>query len=421
MKNLYRQALDECATGNLRMTQDSDGHQLFCYTKSCFFGKDTWNEITKSHRGQLYYENKPVNKPFKKIFNVDEVPETDHSLICERMKKEPYEILDKANGHLFIVSLFKDSKGEQHVVFSTKGSLPNPDNDLLNNDIKIFNALYGEKMDLLCNKMPYLTLMFEAIVSHDQHSMYELQVKQYGSENCFVLLGASVGLGYVFDESKCITKSSIYHSAYNKTTLEEDPWVECNWEILSSIANIIGCPVVQIYDELEGTPKMWKDHSDREGYVIHFLTNNDRVKIKTTEYWQNRFKKDLTPEAILSTFKSGGFDKIKDKLPEEIANKCISTIYDCFWFWHNNLLIDSKKVFDYGKDHDFKLTPKQRKWIFTESDFSQYERIYLMMLADNKDVDDLLNKKNYREMFYDWAIDNDFVCNILKEVVYNAL
>lgn len=418
MKNLYRKALAECATGNLKMTQDSDGHRLFCYTKSCFFGKDTWNEITKSHRGQLYYENKPANKPFKKIFNVDEVPETDHDLVCERMKKEAYEILDKANGHLFIVSMFKDSKGEQHVVFSTKGSLPNPENDLLNDDIKIFSSLYGDKLDILCNKLPYLTLMFEAIVAHDKHSMYELQVEQYGSENCFVLLGASIGLGYEHDEW---TANSIQHSEHNTTTLYEDPWVEANWETLASLASYISCPVIEKYDEVEGTPKMWKEHNDREGYVIHFLSNNDRVKIKTTEYWQNRFKKDLTPEVILSAFKSGGFDKIEDKLPEEIANTCISTIYDYFWFWHNKSLIDSKKVFDYGKEHNFKLTSKQRKWIFTESDFSQYERTYLMMLADGKDVDVFLNKKNYREMFYDWAIDKVFVHDALKEVVYNAL
>lgn len=418
MKNLYRQALAECATGNLRMTQDKDGHRLFCYTKQCFFGKDTWNEITTSHRGQLYYENKPVNKPFKKIFNVNEVDSTDHDLVCERMKKEPYEILDKANGHLFIVSMFKDSKGEQHVVFSTKGSLPGPENDLLNDDIKIFTSLYGEKMDILCNKVPYLTLMFEAIVSHDKHSMYDLQVVQYGSENCFVLLGASVGLGYEHDEW---TASSIQHSAHNFTNLYEDPWVECNWETLSSFARAIDCPVVQMYDEVEGTPEMWKEHKGREGYMIHFLTNNDRVKIKTTEYWQNRFKKDLTPEVILSTFKSGGLQKLQTKLPEELADKCIEELIDLFWYWHNIYLCDMKLVNDYLDSKNWSLEKEDRKWLFTESNFSQYELTVITNLADQKSNEGFISKPAYREMFYDWAIDKEIVYDKLKEVVYNAL
>jgi len=413
----FRAALRECQNGNLRMTQDSEGHRLFCYTKQCFFGKDTWNDVTTTHRGQLYFENKPVNKPFKKIFNVNEVDSTDHDLVCERMKNEPYEILDKANGHLFIVSMFKDSKGEQHVVFSTKGSLPNPDNDLLNDDIKIFISLYGDKMDQLCNKMPYTTLMFEAIVSHDKHSMYDLQVEQYGSENCFVLLGASIGLGY---EHGPDVAEHIFHSKHNNTTLLEDPWVESNWDSLNNIATFLECPVVQKYDEVDGTPEMWKEHTDREGYVIHFLTNNDRVKIKTNEYWQNRFKKDLTPEVILSTFKSGGIQKLKDKLPEEIANQCVDKLTELFWLWHDTVLCDSIAIRNFLTENNYTLNGQDRKWLFTESDFNQYERNHIVAFVDGSKKD-LMGSKDHRNNFYEWAIQDDVIYDNLKDIVYNAL
>jgi len=91
-KSEFRKALAECGTGNLRMTEDKHGHRLFCYTKQCFFDRNSWNETTISHRGRLYFENVKVNHPFKKIFNVDEADSTQSDIVERRMKEEPYDV-----------------------------------------------------------------------------------------------------------------------------------------------------------------------------------------------------------------------------------------------------------------------------------------------------------------------------------------
>lgn len=424
-KSDFRKALAECQTGNLRMTTDQEGHRLFCYTKQCFFGKDTWNETTISHRGRLYFENVKVNHPFKKIFNVDEVPETSSDIVERRMIEEPYEVYDKANGHLFIMSAFVDSKGKQHVVFSTKGSLPNPENDLLNDDIKVFISLYGDQLDKLVNMMPNVTLMFEAIVAHDKHSMYDLQVAQYGSENCFVLLGASINMAYDYDQdNQGVAKSSVYHSAHNSLTLEDEPWVECEWSQLHNIAQFVGCPVIERYNEMDGTPKMWKEHTDREGYVIRFLTNNDRVKVKTDEYWKNRFKKDLTPEKMLTLYAKGGIDLMREKLPEEMADKAINIIIGRHTQWYMDDVIDHKEIMKWILQKNHKLSSEDRKWLFTESPYTQRQRQYIVARIDGKNID-ITADKGLRNEFVEYITNNDSMYEViskeLQDVVYNAL
>lgn len=418
----FRTALQYCGDGLLKMTQDEYGHRLFCYTKTCFFGKDTWDNVTKSHRGKIYFENKPVNHPFQKIFNVDEVPDTAHDVVCDRMGTDPYEVLDKANGHLFIVSMFQDSKGEQHVVFSTKGSLPNAENDLLNDDILIFAHKYAEQLDKLCTSLPNITLMFEAIVAHDKHSMYDLQVEQYGSENDFVLLGAAINMAREhIDMGNEDVLDGIQHSKENPTLLSEDPWVESDWHQLLKLSQFIGCPVVTCYDHVEGTPKMWKEHEDREGYVIRFLNDNTRVKVKTTEYWKNRFKKDLTPEVLLSTFKKGGRALMQDKLPEEIAESCILQIeMDMFYWYFNELIKFPTEILPFLDKQNHVLQEHDRKWLFTESDFNQHQRSYIVAVVDGKDIE-IVDKKNLRELFYEDVIDQPHIKSELERIVTTAL
>jgi hypothetical protein len=424
-KSEFRKALAECGTGNLRMTEDKHGHRLFCYTKQCFFDRNSWNETTISHRGRLYFENVKVNHPFKKIFNVDEVDSTQSDIVERRMKEEPYDVYDKANGHLFIMSNFVDSKGEQHVVFSTKGSLPNPENDLLNDDIKIFVSLYGEQLDKLVNIMPNCTLMFEAIVAHDKHSMYDLQVEQYGKENCFVLLGAAVNLGYDYDQlGEKFVKSAVVHSKHNNTTLEDEPWVECEWDQMYNIAQFIRCPIIEKYDEMDGTPKMWKEHTDREGYVIRFLTNNDRVKVKTDEYWKNRFKKDLTPEKILNMYVKGGIKLMQEKLPEEMANDAIDVITNRHENWYLSDVVDHKEVYGFIADKQDNFTSEDRKWLFTKSLYTIRQRQYIIAIIEGKGID-VVADKTLRNDFVEYVKESsniyDTISKELEEVVYNAL
>src|SRR5690554_6002229 len=110
-KTLFDVAKEYEARGLLRASRMGD-FTLFCYTQDTFYGENTWDNITMNHRGRLYYKGVPVNSPMPKIFNLDEVNMTSFELISEMMCNVPYEVYDKANGHLFMVSTFVDDEGE---------------------------------------------------------------------------------------------------------------------------------------------------------------------------------------------------------------------------------------------------------------------------------------------------------------------
>lgn len=399
MSEQYKRALRACYDGLLKMRQDDNGHQLFCYTQDCFFGKDTWNDLTKNHRGALYYEAEQVNKPFSKIFNLGEQPETELDVVLKQMEKEPYQILDKANGHLFIVSCFLDKKGEQHVVFHTKGGLPGQDNDLLNDDIKIFWSKFGEKMDDAVVMFPNSTWMFEAIVSHDKHTMYKQQVEAYGDENTFVLLGVNI--------------------FYDGEEVYDPGWHEASYDDLDQLSSYIGCPRVVSYDSLEGTPDTWLEHTNREGYVIHFTESGDRVKIKTREYWAMRFKKDLTAEHILSMFKKSGDNQLRLKLPEEVADEIMHILDNEYKSWWYNEYVEMPKIggiiFDVS---DTPLTTEQRAELFKDDSLTTQQKQTIAAVSDKKSpVNQIWSSKKLRNQFYEWMLqDSERLIPFQKEL-----
>ena len=385
----YKRALRECTEGNLRMTRDEHGHELFCYTKSCFFAKNAWNETTMSHRGALYYQGQQVNDPFTKIFNLDEHPSTDTSLIADRLEKESFEVYDKANGHLLVLSSFIDEEGEPHQVLHTKGSLLNPENDLLRDDAHIFYSKHGQAMVDIIEAMPNSTWMFEAIVSHDKHTMWDQQSELYG-ENEFVLLGVSV-------------------------QRPDNSWTELSYDQFEPLGSTLGFKVVKRLPELEQASitdvNTWFNETDREGYVIRFMDGH-RVKIKTKEYWKLRFKKDLTIESALQQFKKGGYDRLQLKLPEEIASKVHDIIEEGFQDWlfahyYNVMGNQELKELSVKMGSGEEVTNQLRKEIMESDNFTKPQKQFLMARADNKNVYEVAARSgDVREHYYEYCMDH---------------
>lgn len=275
--------------------------ELYCYTKQEFFDKDNWDNITTTHRGKLYCGDIAINNPMPKIFNVGERPETSLELITQRISNEPYEVYDKANGHLYFCSVY----GRGSSMFThTKGSL---DSEMIDDDNKIFNACdypytisrsIRQRYGSLMNAPKNYTFMFEAIVEHDKHTLYEQMCEKYG-ENDFVLLGLRV--------------------EHADGTVED-----VTYEKLRGFAHEIGCPVVS-RETLAFDHESMKAAQGIEGYVIRF-GNGDRVKIKTDDYWKLRIEKELRPEVILGKWRKGGAERVRADIPEELAEKAISVI-----------------------------------------------------------------------------------------------
>lgn len=385
------------ANGMISTRSDSNGNTVCCYTKECFYGTDTWDDVTLNTRGSLFHNGFSVNKTFPKIFNVGEVESTKLEHVLEAMSKQPFAIMDKANGHLLVVSMFIDEHGKRQIVYSTKGSLPGKDNDLLNNDVKIIQEKFESKLWDYAESVPFIdiTLCFEAIVQHDKHTMYEIQSKQYG-EDTFVLLG-----GYT-------------RAADSETKLA---WSSIDRLYLEHIAEYVGLPVVKFHDDLtrylvqlrsadmpsvRETLTSLHEQKGIEGYVIYFPALDWRVKIKTDEYWQLRALKEFTVDNLLRAFVKGGFRKLRADYPEEIANNIVELFHD----WSDGYILSQlydpetmeKYVFgNYTVDAEqFKLL---RKDIFTNPVYNKLQRCYMLYVLQNVEdpIDRMCDIAEFRE------------------------
>lgn len=374
----YKKALRACNEGMLKLNKLED-LELFCYTQDCFFGSNTWNELTKTHRGALYVNGQRVNKAFDKIFNVGEVDECSLDTVQHRMETEEYSVFHKANGHLFIVSIFEQEGSEfPRICCHTKGGLAHQGNDLLNDDIQIFYSMYGEKILELADKFPNSTWMFEAIVSHDKHTLYDQDVERYGSENTFVLLGANI-------HSKAVGE-----------------WVEVPYEAMRLLSeSFIGCSVVENMDQVKDLNiEEWYKHTDTEGYVIKFHSDNYRVKVKTKEYWALRFKKDLTTERILEMVKSKGDSKLITKLPEEVAEPILDVLSDSFMDWYIDIVVDRSTLDDWFN--------KDKKEIGLSDELSKEQKSYIfsVMKGEVPSFDKLITTKSLRTLYVQYILSS---------------
>lgn len=377
---------------------------LFCYTQECFFENESWDSITKTHRGRLYLDGIPVNCPFNKIFNLNEQPSTQEDLVLQKMQDKEYEILDKANGHLFIVSAFKDQNGEQNIVFHTKGALygstKHEENVLLDTDVAVFTEIvHSSNFQYLIQNYGFITLCFEAIVEHDPHTMYESQVKQYGSPNTFVLLNVC---------------------AYSDV-LED--WYTFTHDMLSEISGMLHLPLIKKYEDKSGKPSDWLNDTGVEGYVIHFLDDDSRVKVKTKEYWGLRFKKDLSPDRILSMFNQSKYGKLERKLPEEVCAQIASVIDRTFsdWYFLDYVRINDIQGLVHECIHKF-VSPERRKQIAVNKQLSTQQKCFLFMLVDDKDVN-MTNSRQARSDFTKDCLSNPELYGVLQsnlnEIVQN--
>lgn len=388
--------------------------QIACYTKTCFFGDNTWDDVTKKMRGTVFYKGYQVNKPFDKIFNLGEVEETDAEHVIERMKREQWEVLDKVNGHLFIVSIIPTDDG-MTAVYSTKGSLPNAENDMLRDDMKVFLEKYGDSLlDVVEFQQEFLdendewlgrTFLFESVCEHDKHTLWEKEVETYGA-NDFVLLGS-------------------YWTQHDVETHQVIDHIDFGHDDLFAQALLLGgCPVTKrITDGIDRPISSWFEDTGTEGYIIRF-DNGDRVKIKTSEYWKMRFKKDLTPDAIRQTFATKGIEGLRDKLPEEISDTIIDAVFkdykDWLIFQYCNLFeLDTYIMDEYNGVLDAKT-------IFTDENLEHHQKhIAKALYVDQLELDDVIMKslksKDTRKKFAQSTTDvydkhiNDVYTNVVRD------
>lgn len=283
--------------------QGGVNYNIYCYTKKQFHECE-WDDVTIKHRGKIYYDDgQPMNHPFEKIFNLNEHPVTDEDRIAYLIDKHEFEVLDKVNGHLVIVSF--DALNE-NVLVSTKGSF---DGELAEQDRKIVELKHIDETIIKC-AFNY-TFMFECLAEYDQHLLFDETKRLYNvTEDTLILLGA-------IDN---VTGESITH------------------DDLGHFARAFNVPVVRRFKELESKSidiNGLFDHTMTEGYVFHFPTLNFRFKVKTSEYVRLRYMKTVQSDSIVNVFYRSGRDNMYERFDEELHVILDALMCDFDAFYHS--------------------------------------------------------------------------------------
>ena len=337
---------------------------LYCYSKETFFSGD-WDEFTKASRGLVFHEGQQVNHPFPKIFNLDEVPEVSTDVVMELINKGTgYCLGHKVNGHLCIVDYIAHL---DKFLVHTKGTLD--DNEMIDADREMFFTHHSKMITKIRENKTSMTFMFESIHEDDQHTLYDHEVLRYG-KNQLVLLGG-------------------YHLHSSGIWGALSPVGVSQWGKLSGTPCVSYKSNDDVVITQESIKAMFKE-KDTEGYVIWFPSIDLRVKIKTTDYWKMRFRKELNADSIIDRFVSGGGERLYNRYPEEIAGKVVELIehyYLVFIRKRENELPDDRK-YDTKKD------------VALSSDLTEMEKRMIFLIKDGKQIDTkTLNNKLFRVAF----------------------
>ncbi len=285
MQNLLSSYVESNGLSRKSTSKNGVNYDLYCYTKEAFFARE-WDEILISHRGKIYNADTGhvVNNPIPKIFNLNEHETSSFENLERLLASEPYEILDKVNGHLVIVS--PDASTQfKNILVSTKGSfeeMAKKDEDLLH--------LMGVIRFIKHLSLNY-TMMFECLAEYDKHLWYEEQKARYGGDDTMVLLAA----------------------------VDNNTGEELNYDQLRQLSWMIAAPLVTCYEHLKGTDvNSWFKHKGIEGYVIHFPESKVRIKVKTNEYIALRYLKEITTEKLVTSLYNSQMFNLYLELDEEL-------------------------------------------------------------------------------------------------------
>lgn len=285
MKELLSSYVESNGLSRRSTSKNGVNYDLYCYTKEAFFSRE-WDEILISHRGKIYNADTGyvVNNPIPKIFNLNEHETSSFENLERLLASEPYEILDKVNGHLVIVS--PDASTQfKNVLVSTKGSFE----EMAKKDEELLHDM-GVIRDIQHHSLNY-TFMFECLAYYDKHLWYEEQKERYCGGDTMVLLAA----------------------------VDNNTGEELNYDQLKQLSWMVGAPLVTRYEHLKGTDvNGWFKHKGIEGYVIHFPESKVRIKVKTDEYIALRYLKEITTEKLVTSLYNSQMFNLYLELDEEL-------------------------------------------------------------------------------------------------------
>lgn len=257
-----------------RVNPDFPELSIFNYSRDTQYAQD-WDNITLSSRGLIVntVTEEIVARPFAKFFNYG-----DNANIGELDYTGRIEVMDKADGALGI--LYPTPDGTYAV--STRGSMDSI-------PARHASEVYAEKYEGKWNPNPNHTYLFEII-----YPGWPI-VLNYGDMDDLILLGAvdkETGASIMWDE--------ILSTGWNGPVVERFEYKDFNEVIADS--------------------KM--DHEGKEGFVVHFLDADKRVKLKFADYLRlHKIIFGVTPLRIWELLNAGtSVEHWVKNVPDEFAN-----------------------------------------------------------------------------------------------------
>jgi RNA ligase len=248
-------------------------YDIFDYAKSTPYAK-AWNTVTIASRGLIINRNthEIIARPFAKFFNDNE----EIAGFNDFARTGPVSVTDKADGSMGILYQLPDETW----AVSTRGSMQSYQ---ALHATEIYNAKYAQTWSPRSD----ITYVFEIIYPSNRI------VLDYGQMDDLVLLGAidkATGRSVSLDEARV-------------------GWVG---------------PVVQAFGFSSYEEVLMADiPEDREGFVVHFLDQDRRVKLKGSEYI--RLHKIMTGVTKLRVWENliatNNMDSWLAMVPEEFADQ----------------------------------------------------------------------------------------------------
>lgn len=266
-------------------------YYIYNYTKKTQI-EWRWNESTIICRGLILDKDlNIITRPFKKFFTLEQWKDLRNNVShlygvkYKKMFNGDFEVTDKWDGSLGI--LFYNPKAKRFEM-ATRGSFESEQaikaTELLNTKYKV------EGYD------PSLTYLFEIIYPENRI------VVDYKKEEKLVLIG-------------CIN---------NKTGRDISlPLFPCS-------ANLFCCfPQVRYHQIQDWRSLEALNTKNKEGFVIRFLDNDIRVKIKFKDYKRiHKIISSATEKNILEWLTTGfEYGTILEQLPPNLSSKVLSTIH----------------------------------------------------------------------------------------------
>lgn len=265
---LFTQAeLDrEESAGYVRIKEHPENNEMWIanYTEKAAY-EGHWNNVTLNCRGLIFNAfGDLLARPFPKFFNYGQTGCPDIDL------DEHVVVSDKMDGSLGILYRFDGPDWR----IATRGSFTS------DQAIKATEILRNKYPDF--KPKPQWTYLFEIVYPENRI------VCNYGDTEDLVFLGAVHLNGYSYDSNVAAA---------------------LNWT--GPVTEVF--PYATMREALQAPPRAGK-----EGFVVHFLDSDVRVKIKQEDYVQlHRIVTGLNARSVWQAMVDGTVDELIEKVPDE--------------------------------------------------------------------------------------------------------